>query len=91
VTKNFATRNDRITLAQFGFIFIEVGNRGGNPQRSKCITTFGYGKPRDYGLADKKAAIEQTVAAASVYRYRPRRNLRHFGGGFIFPDDRRLL
>jgi dipeptidyl-peptidase 4 len=93
VTKNFTSRNDRITLAQFGFIVIEVGNRGGNPQRSKWYHTFGYGNLRDYGLADKKAAIEQLsrrhpfidVDRVGIYG--------HSGGGFmstaamlVYPD-----
>ena len=93
VTKNFASRNDRITLAQFGFIVIEVGNRGGNPQRSKWYHTFGYGNLRDYGLADKKAAIEQLsrrhpfidIDRVGIYG--------HSGGGFmstaamlVYPD-----
>ena len=93
VTKNFTSRNDRITLAQFGFIVIEVGNRGGNPQRSKWYHTFGYGNLRDYGLADKKAAIEQLsrrhpfidIDRVGIYG--------HSGGGFmstaamlVYPD-----
>jgi dipeptidyl aminopeptidase/acylaminoacyl peptidase len=93
VTKTFPTRNDRITLAQFGFIVIEVGNRGGNPQRSKWYHTYGYGNLRDYGLADKKAAIEQLsrklpfidIDRVGIYG--------HSGGGFmstaamlVFPD-----
>jgi len=47
-----------------GFIFIEIGNRGGHPQRSKWYHNFGYGNLRGYGLADKKAAIEQQIAEA---------------------------
>ncbi len=93
VTKNFNSRNDRITLAQFGFIVIEVGKRGGNPQRSKWYHTYGYGNLRDYGLADKKAAIEQLsrrhpfidIDRVGIYG--------HSGGGFmstaamlVFPD-----
>jgi dipeptidyl-peptidase-4 len=38
VTKTFSARNDRVALAQFGFIVIEVGNRGGHPQRSKWVS-----------------------------------------------------
>jgi dipeptidyl-peptidase-4 len=93
VTKTFTSRNDRITLSQFGFIVIEVGNRGGNPQRSKWYHTFGYGNLRDYGLADKKAAIEQLsrrhpfidIDRVGIYG--------HSGGGFmstaamlVYPD-----
>ena len=75
------------SLAQFGFIVIEVGNRGGNPQRSKWYHNYGYGNLRDYGLADKKAAIEQLAQQLPVHRHRPRRHLRplgrrlHVGGG----------
>ena len=59
VTKTFSPRSANVALANFGFIVVEVGNRGGNPQRSKWYHNFGYGNLRDYGLADKKAAIEQ--------------------------------
>lgn len=46
-------------LAQLGFVVMEVGNRGGHPARSTWYHNYGYGDLRDYGLADKKAAIEQ--------------------------------
>ncbi|HZS06930.1 MAG TPA: DPP IV N-terminal domain-containing protein [Blastocatellia bacterium] len=93
VTKTFPARNDRITLAQFGFIVIEVGNRGGNPQRSKWYHTFGYGNLRDYGLADKKAAIEQ-LARRHPFIDSDRVGIYgHSGGGFmstaamlVYPD-----
>ena len=93
VTKTFTARNDRVTLAQFGFIVIEVGNRGGHPSRSKWYHNFGYGNLRDYGLADKKSAIEQLgrrhafidVDRVGIYG--------HSGGGFmstaamlVYPD-----
>jgi dipeptidyl-peptidase 4 len=35
VTKTFNPRSSSMSLAQYGFIVTEVGNRGGNPQRSK--------------------------------------------------------
>jgi dipeptidyl-peptidase-4 len=93
VTKTFSPRNDRVALAQFGFIVIEVGNRGGHPQRSKWYHNYGYGNLRDYGLADKKAAIEQLsrrhpfidIDRVGIYG--------HSGGGFmstaamlVYPD-----
>jgi dipeptidyl aminopeptidase/acylaminoacyl peptidase len=59
VTKTFNPRGYSMTLAQYGFIVVEVGNRGGNPVRSKWYHNYGYGNLRDYGLADKKAAVEQ--------------------------------
>ena len=49
-------------LAQVGFIVIQVGHRGGTPTRSKAYQSFGYFNLRDFGLADKKAAIEQLAA-----------------------------
>ena len=59
VGKTFNPRSGNVALAQLGFIVIEVGNRGGNPQRSKWYHNFGYGNLRDYGLADKKRAAEE--------------------------------
>jgi dipeptidyl aminopeptidase/acylaminoacyl peptidase len=93
VTKTFNPRGTSMSLAQYGFIVIEVGNRGGNPQRSKWYHNYGYGNLRDYGLADKKAAIEQLahrcpyidVARVGIWG--------HSGGGFmsaaamlVYPD-----
>ena len=93
VTKTFSPRQANVMLAQFGFIVIEVGNRGGNPQRSKWYHNFGYGNLRDYGLADKKAAVEQLAKRhpwidpnlVGIYG--------HSGGGFmstaamfVYPD-----
>ncbi len=93
VTKTFSPRGANVMLAQFGFIVIEVGNRGGHPQRSKWYHNFGYGNLRDYGLADKKAAVEQLakrypwIDANLVGIYG------HSGGGFmstaamlVYPD-----
>ncbi len=70
-------------LAQLGFIVIQVGHRGGTPGRSKAYASYGYLNLRDYGLADKKAAIEQLaqkfpfidVARVGIYG--------HSGGGFM--------
>jgi dipeptidyl aminopeptidase/acylaminoacyl peptidase len=93
VTKTFSPRQANVTLAQFGFIVVEVGNRGGNPNRSKWYHNYGYGNLRDYGLADKKAAAEQLakrhpwidITRVGIYG--------HSGGGFmstaamlVYPD-----
>jgi dipeptidyl aminopeptidase/acylaminoacyl peptidase len=93
VTKTFSPRNANVALANLGFIIVEVGNRGGNPQRSKWYHNFGYGNLRDYGLADKKAAIEQL---ALKYPWIDIHNVGiwgHSGGGFmstaamlVYPD-----
>jgi dipeptidyl aminopeptidase/acylaminoacyl peptidase len=82
-----------VALAQMGFIVIEVGGRGGSPQRDKWYDAFGYGNLRDYGLADKKAAAEQ-LAAIHPYIDVERVGIwGHSGGGFMtaaammqFPD-----
>jgi dipeptidyl-peptidase-4 len=93
VTKTFTRGNDRTTLAQFGFIVIEVGNRGGNPQRSKWYHNYGYGNLRDYGLADKKTAVEQLARRFSFIDVNKVGIYGHSGGGFmsaaamlVYPD-----
>lgn len=93
VSKSFSTNRYETALAQFGFIVITVGNRGGHPARSKWYHNYGYGNLRDYGLADKKVAIEQLsdrhdfidIDRVGIYG--------HSGGGFmstaamlVYPD-----
>lgn len=87
VTKTFsaksATEAANIALAQLGFIVLEVGARGGSPQRDKWYDSYGYGNLRDYGLADKKAAAEQ-LAASRPYIDVSRVGIwGHSGGGFM--------
>jgi dipeptidyl aminopeptidase/acylaminoacyl peptidase len=93
VTKTFNPRNLNVALAQFGFIVIEVGNRGGHPQRSKWYHNFGYGNLRDYGLADKKRAIEQLAVKYPFIDIDKVGIYGHSGGGFmstaamlVYPD-----
>jgi dipeptidyl-peptidase-4 len=95
VNKAFSARSLDYTdrLAQLGFIVVTVGNRGGNPERSKWYHNFGYGNLRDYGLADKKAAVEQLC---DKYPYMDITRVGitgHSGGGFmstaailVYPD-----
>lgn len=93
VAKSFSTAPYETGLAQFGFIVVTVGNRGGNPDRSKWYHNYGYGNLRDYGLADKKVTAEQLadrhafvdVTRVGIYG--------HSGGGFmstaamlVYPD-----
>jgi dipeptidyl aminopeptidase/acylaminoacyl peptidase len=93
VTKTFNPRSSNISLAQFGFIVVEVGNRGGHPTRSKWYHNYGYGNLRDYGLADKKAAIEQLARRHSFIDINRVGIWGHSGGGFmtaaamlVYPD-----
>jgi dipeptidyl-peptidase 4 len=83
VTQTFSPRNANVALAQLGFIVIEVGNRGGNPHRSKWYHNFGYGNLRDYGLADKKAAIEQLARRNPWIDIERVGITGHSGGGFM--------
>lgn len=94
VNKAFGRGMDRIDrLAQLGFVVVTVGNRGGHPGRSKWYHNYGYGNLRDYGLADKKAAVEQLgdrhkfidITRVGIHG--------HSGGGFmstaallVYPD-----
>ena len=94
VNKTFSKGMDRIDrLAQLGFVVVTLGNRGGHPARSKWYHNYGYGNLRDYGLADKKATIEQL---ADKYTFIDRNKVGihgHSGGGFmstaamlVYPD-----
>ena len=83
VTKTFSPKSPNIPLAQLGFIVIEVGARGGSPERDKWYDSYGYGNLRDYGLADKKVAAER-LAAAHPYIDLSRVGMwGHSGGGFM--------
>lgn len=93
VTKAFNPRNQNIALSQIGFIVVEVGNRGGSPLRSKWYHNYGYGNLRDYGLADKKAAVEQLARRHGYIDINRVGIWGHSGGGFmsaaamlVYPD-----
>jgi len=94
VNKAFGRAMDRMDrLAQLGMIVITVGNRGGNPSRSKWYHNYGYGNLRDYGLADKKAAAEQLADRYAFIDISRVGIHGHSGGGFmstaamlVYPD-----
>jgi len=93
VSKTFTPRNANVALAQFGFVIVEVGNRGGHPNRSKWYHNFGYGNLRDYGLADKKRAVEQLAMKFPYIDMDKVGIYGHSGGGFmstaamlVYPD-----
>ncbi|MGL4555681.1 MAG: DPP IV N-terminal domain-containing protein, partial [Gemmataceae bacterium] len=83
VTHTFAAYSANMQLAQLGFIVIEVGHRGGTPTRSKAYHAFGYLNLRDYGLVDKKTAIEQLAARHGWIDVRRVGIFGHSGGGFM--------
>jgi dipeptidyl-peptidase 4 len=93
VSKSWSTNPYEQGLAQFGMIVVTMGNRGGHPDRSKWYHNYGHGNLRDYGLADKKAVLEQLgdrhdfvdLDRVGIYG--------HSGGGFmstaailVYPD-----
>ena len=94
VGKYFSARMDRTDrLAQFGFIIVTIGNRGGHPARSKWYHNYGYGNLRDYGLADKKYAAEQLADRHDFIDIDKVGIFGHSGGGFmstaamlVYPD-----
>lgn len=83
ITFTFSPTNRDMTLAQLGFIVIHIGNRGGSPQRSKAYHNYGFGNLRDYGLADKKAGIEQLAARYPFIDIERVGIYGHSGGGFM--------
>jgi dipeptidyl aminopeptidase/acylaminoacyl peptidase len=94
VNKTFSKGMDRMDrLAQLGFVVVTMGNRGGHPARSKWYHNYGYGNLRDYGLADKKATVEQ-LADRFTFIDRNKVGIHgHSGGGFmstaamlVYPD-----
>jgi dipeptidyl aminopeptidase/acylaminoacyl peptidase len=70
-------------LAQLGFIVIQIGNRGGSPQRSQEYQGYGYFNLRDYALADKKTGIEQLAARHKWIDLDRVGIYGHSGGGFL--------
>jgi len=72
---------------------VSVGNRGGSPERSKWYHNYGYGNLRDYGLADKKATVEQLADRFPYIDIDKVGITGHSGGGFmstaailVYPD-----
>jgi dipeptidyl aminopeptidase/acylaminoacyl peptidase len=94
VNSSWTKGMDRVDrLAQFGFIVITVGNRGGHPARSKWYHNYGYGNLRDYGLEDKKVVAEKLAAKHKFIDINKVGIHGHSGGGFmstaamlVYPD-----
>ncbi|MEA3317459.1 MAG: DPP IV N-terminal domain-containing protein, partial [Bacteroidota bacterium] len=84
VNTKFSSRMDRTDrFAQLGFVVISLGNRGGNPNRSKWYHNYGYGDLRDYGLADKKYVAEQLAQRNKFIDIEKVGISGHSGGGFM--------
>ncbi|MFN3683825.1 MAG: DPP IV N-terminal domain-containing protein [Fimbriimonadaceae bacterium] len=83
VTAGFSVAASTLRLANLGFIVVQIGNRGGNPNRSNAYHSYGYYNLRDYGLADKKAGIEQLAARHRWIDLDRVGIYGHSGGGFM--------
>ena len=59
IPKRFGPVNAETALAQLGCIVVQFGNRGGTRVRGLAYREHGRDDFRDYGLADKKAVIEE--------------------------------
>src|SRR6185369_9177616 len=70
-------------LANLGVIVVQLGNRGGSPERSNAYQSFSYFNMRDYGLADKKAGLEQLAARYKWIDINRVGIYGHTGGGFL--------
>lgn len=74
--------NGNQSLAELGFIVINIAPRGSSPLRGKDFYNFGYGNLRDYPIADDKHSIE-TLAEKYHFIDTSRVGIYgHSGGGF---------
>lgn len=78
-----ATGNHNASLAQVGFIVVNMGHRGGSPLRNRAYRTYGYKNLRDYPLADDKAGLEQLALRYSFIDKERVGIFGHSGGGFM--------
>ncbi len=54
--------NNNAHLAQYGFIVVHAGNRGGSYKRSVEYSEYYRGNLRDYPVADNRAVIEELAS-----------------------------
>ena len=93
VSKSFSTNRYETALAQFGFIVVTVGNRGGHPARSKWYQQLRLREPARLRPCRQEGCDRATGGPARVHRQGPRGHLWSFGGGFmstaamlVYPD-----
>ena len=75
--------NGNESLAQLGFIVVNVGFRGSCFTRGRNYHCFGYGNLRDYALADCKFVVEQLANRYSFIDLDRVGIYGHSGGGFM--------
>ncbi len=82
VPRSFAIDdNGNQSLAELGFIVINVQPRGSSPVRDKSFYTYGYGNLRDYAVADDKYTIETLAQCYSFIDLNRVGIYGHSGGG----------
>lgn len=75
--------NGNQSLAEMGFVVVNVAPRGSSPLRGRDFYCYGYGNLRDYPLADDKHTIE-TLATRHPFIDLSRVGIYgHSGGGFM--------
>ena len=74
--------NGNQSLAELGFVVINVQPRGSSPLREKDFYCYGYGNLRDYPLADDKHTIETLARQYSFIDTTRVGIYGHSGGGF---------
>ncbi len=77
------TGNHNASLAQVGFVVVNMGHRGGTPLRNRAYRTYGYGNLRDYALADDKVGLEQLARCHAFIDVNRVGIFGHSGGGFM--------
>jgi dipeptidyl aminopeptidase/acylaminoacyl peptidase len=80
-----ASRSDKQSLAELGFIVVEVDAMG-TPGRSKSFHSFYYGNMGDNGLPDQIAAIKELAGRHSWVDLSRVGVWGHSGGGFASTD-----
>ncbi|MBQ8712734.1 MAG: prolyl oligopeptidase family serine peptidase [Prevotella sp.] len=74
--------NGNQSLAELGFVVINVQPRGSSPLRDKDFYCYGYGNLRDYPVADDKHTIETLARQYSFIDTTRVGIYGHSGGGF---------
>lgn len=77
IPTRFAPLSSAMILAQLGCIVVHFGNRGGTVERGLWYREYQREQFRDYGLADKKAVIEEL---ADRYSWIDRDRVGIYGG-----------
>ena len=83
VTYTFSPNSGDQRLAQLGFIVVQIGHRGGSPQRSNAYQSFSYYNLRDYALPDTKRGLEELAARFPWIDIERVGIYGHSGGGFM--------